>query len=97
VNRALTRLEDQSVIERDSAGAAVLARSAARDVSQHVGDALAAQQALYVRKQARIAEMQEYARTRSCRRALLLGHFGEALAERCGGCDNCDHPLAGAA
>ena len=30
--------------------------------------------------------------TASCRRALLLRHFGEEPAERCGNCDNCLNP-----
>ncbi|PWG02545.1 DNA helicase RecQ [Sphingosinicella humi] len=32
--------------------------------------------------------------TASCRRALLLRHFGEAPPERCGNCDNCLSPPA---
>ena len=32
-----------------------------------------------------------------CRRAMLLAHFGEALAQRaCSGCDYCDDPAAAA-
>jgi len=33
--------------------------------------------------------------TTSCRRQLLLGHFGETLAEPCGHCDNCIEPVPG--
>ncbi|UFS58065.1 RecQ family ATP-dependent DNA helicase [Subtercola endophyticus] len=38
----------------------------------------------------RAAMMREYAETRSCRRQVLLGYFGENLPEPCGNCDTCD-------
>jgi ATP-dependent DNA helicase RecQ len=38
----------------------------------------------------RIEMMRGYAETTDCRRRLLLGYFGEQLAEPCGRCDNCD-------
>ena len=38
--------------------------------------------------EARIEVMERYARDRSCRRAALIGYFGERLA-RCAGCDVC--------
>jgi ATP-dependent DNA helicase RecQ len=31
----------------------------------------------------------------TCRRAILLGHFGEDPPERCGNCDNCLAPPTG--
>lgn len=37
----------------------------------------------------RIAAMEHYARTGRCRRAALIGWFGERL-DRCSGCDNCN-------
>jgi superfamily II DNA helicase RecQ len=36
----------------------------------------------------RIAAMEHYARTSRCRRAALIGWFGERL-KGCSGCDNC--------
>ena len=34
-----------------------------------------------------------YCTTQACRRALVLGHFGEALPQgSCTGCDRCDDP-----
>ncbi len=38
--------------------------------------------------------MQRYAEATTCRRALLLGHFGEMRGTECGNCDNCSHPRA---
>jgi ATP-dependent DNA helicase RecQ len=38
--------------------------------------------------EARIQAVEEYARERRCRRARLVGYFGEVLA-RCAGCDQC--------
>ena len=36
-----------------------------------------------------------YCTTQACRRALVLGHFGEALPQgSCTGCDCCDDPEA---
>ncbi|MBV8600028.1 MAG: ATP-dependent DNA helicase RecQ [Candidatus Eremiobacteraeota bacterium] len=45
-----------------------------------------------------LAQMQRYAESKACRRALLLAHFGEAYPARpCGGCDVCaSEPLLAA-
>ncbi|MFS0866475.1 ATP-dependent DNA helicase RecQ [Microbacterium sp. 179-B 1A2 NHS] len=37
----------------------------------------------------RIDTMREYAETRRCRRQVLLGYFGQEVAEPCGHCDTC--------
>src|SRR5262249_20081871 len=44
------------------------------------------------RAQARIAAVESYATGRGCRRAMLVGYFGERL-ERCAGCDRCRRRL----
>ena len=42
------------------------------------------------RELAKLLWMQRYARHRACRRAFLLGYFGESAgSRRCGGCDRC--------
>jgi len=41
-----------------------------------------------------LRKMQHYAETAECRRAVLLGYFGETLDAACGGCDNCLAPRA---
>jgi ATP-dependent DNA helicase RecQ len=89
VARALTRLEDLGAIERDASGAARLVLRA-RDVGRRVDSAVDAQAALREANQRRIEEMRAYARSRDCRRALLLAHFGEESKTPCTGCDNCD-------
>ena len=61
-----------------------------RDLRRSVGAALEAQAALAERNRARVDEMRAYARSRGCRRELLLAHFGATLEEGCAGCDNCD-------
>jgi len=42
-----------------------------------------------------LQQMVHYAESAACRRAVLLGYFGETYAEpNCGGCDNCLNPRA---
>jgi ATP-dependent DNA helicase RecQ len=97
VQRAVARLEDRGVLDRDAEGAVSLNTAALRDIATHVGEALNAQEALRTRQGDRVEEIRAYARARNCRRATLLAHFGESLGGGCSGCDNCDHPLQGAA
>jgi ATP-dependent DNA helicase RecQ len=97
VQRAVARLEDRGVLDRDAEGAVSLNTAALRDLATHVGEALNAQEALRTRQGDRVEEIRAYARARNCRRATLLAHFGESLGGDCSGCDNCDHPLQGAA
>jgi ATP-dependent DNA helicase RecQ len=89
LSRALARLEDAGVIERELSGMVRLL-GRARDVRRRVSSAVEAQEALRESNQRRIEEMRTYARTRTCRRAQLLSHFGEELGPPCTGCDNCD-------
>ena len=42
----------------------------------------------------RVEMMRGYAESRGCRRAYLLGYFGEDLPEPCGNCDTCLQPVA---
>jgi ATP-dependent DNA helicase RecQ len=95
VERVLSRLEDQGLIRREL-DQVVLRASTARDFQGPVDTAVEAQTSLVERRRARISAMQAYARSRGCRRAALLAHFGEALQGGCTGCDNCDHPLEAA-
>jgi ATP-dependent DNA helicase RecQ len=91
--RALARLEDESVIERTPTGAACLNRTTL-DLSAEIDAAGEGQAQIIEANRMRIDLLQAYAKLRSCRRAFLLAHFGEELKVACTGCDNCDHPLA---
>ena len=45
-------------------------------------------------ERARLNALAQLVETSECRRAILLRHFGEHPAERCGNCDNCLSPPA---
>lgn len=60
-------------VDPDSAGKAAAAAAAARRRLD----------------QSRVEMVRSYAETRSCRRQLLLGYFGEPFEAPCGTCDNC--------
>jgi ATP-dependent DNA helicase RecQ len=95
VSRAVSRLEDQGVVGRDRKGKVRLLHRRA-DLGYTVSAAAEAQQAHRESNQARVEAISAYARLRSCRRHYLLAYFGDQLEGACSGCDNCDHPLAGA-
>jgi ATP-dependent DNA helicase RecQ len=44
----------------------------------------------------RVEMMRAYAERHGCRRAFLLGYFGESFDPPCGNCDNCDRGLSAA-
>jgi ATP-dependent DNA helicase RecQ len=48
-------------------------------------------------QRSRLEMMRSYAETRWCRRAFILGYFGEDFSPPCGGCDVCDAADAGEA
>jgi len=41
----------------------------------------------------KLEDMMRYGQSATCRWAHLLEYFGESLAEPCGTCDNCRHPI----
>lgn len=41
----------------------------------------------------KLQRVKDYAQAVNCRRKVLLQYFGEELADDCGKCDICDHPL----
>ena len=86
---AVARLEDRGALVRDATGLVTL-RDAAAVPDAEIHAAVDAHAKLRETFQARVEPMQAYARTRECRRALLLGHFGDSTEFTCSGCDNCD-------
>ncbi|MCU1482464.1 MAG: recombinase RecQ [Subtercola sp.] len=102
ISRLLGLLEDAGVIvaAADSltavgtAGTAVMGTDAA-SADPITADEAVARTAQHAASRQRVehsraAMMREYAETRSCRRQVLLGYFGENLPEPCGNCDTCD-------
>jgi ATP-dependent DNA helicase RecQ len=88
--RLLLALQDQQVLTVDSADGGFQIRAGAtangmvERINWHV---------LERRRRGEVAKltaMQQYALTRSCRRAFVLRYFGdESVTDRCSGCDNC--------
>ncbi|MCU1478439.1 MAG: recombinase RecQ [Subtercola sp.] len=86
IGRMLGLLDEAGVITIDAdrlTAAPVSATMAARKATAHAGT----RQRI---EHSRAAMMQEFAETRSCRRQVLLGYFGENLPLPCGNCDTCD-------
>jgi ATP-dependent DNA helicase RecQ len=90
---AVARLEDHGVLRRDATGRVRLGDAAVVEEAD-IHAAVGAQEKLREANRARLEPMHAYARTRGCRRALLLEHFGDASVSHCSGCDNCDIALA---
>jgi ATP-dependent DNA helicase RecQ len=86
---AVARLEEQGALSRNATGRITLTDTGrARNVDLQA--AVRAQEQLREAQRARLEPMHAYARTRECRRALLLNYFGDTSGVCCSGCDNCD-------
>jgi ATP-dependent DNA helicase RecQ len=59
------------------------------NMEQSVGAAVAAEELRARVERSRLEMMRSYAETTWCRRALLLGYYGQELRPPCGKCDNC--------
>ena len=87
------RLQDAGAVEVDDDGRleAVAGDGAMADA---VVTAAEAEQARHAFDLSRVEMMRSYAeRRRGCRRAFILGYFGEAFTPPCGNCDICDRGL----
>jgi ATP-dependent DNA helicase RecQ len=82
----LTLLVDTAAVELSSSGAVLRPGRDERDV---VAAALQRQEDRERIDRSRIDMLRGYAETRRCRRHVLLGYFGQELAEPCGNCDTC--------
>jgi ATP-dependent DNA helicase RecQ len=87
VERAITWLDELDAIRTDPTGEI----HAEMEVDPNAAAEQAAQRHERHRRVARtrLEMMRQYANTSGCRRAFLLGYFGEAFEPPCGSCDNC--------
>jgi ATP-dependent DNA helicase RecQ len=93
---ALHRLEEAGAVETRPDGT-VRAVTGAEEAEQAVDDAAAAEEARLAFDRSRVEMMRSYAEHNRCRRAFLLGYFGEEFSAPCGRCDICDRGLGGSA
>jgi ATP-dependent DNA helicase RecQ len=85
----LHRLEDAGVVSvRETGAVEPIAPPAAIDAA--VETAAGAEHDREAFDRSRVEMMRAYAERRGCRRAFLLGYFGEEYEPPCGNCDNCD-------
>jgi ATP-dependent DNA helicase RecQ len=94
---ALGRLEDAGAVEVRPDGEVEAVPDV--ELAAAVREAAAAQEHRREFDRSRVAMMRAYAETRSCRRAFVLGYFGEPFDPPCGNCDVClsgdPQPVAG--
>jgi ATP-dependent DNA helicase RecQ len=90
---ALHRLEETGAVEVHEDGS-VQAAAPPDELDQAVEEAATAEEQRLAFDRSRIEMMRSYAETRGCRRAFILGYFGEEFDPPCGNCDNCDRGLA---
>ncbi len=80
-------LEHAGAVTVTEAGA-VKATASPAEVEQAVQDSARAAEERHAFDRSRVDMMRAYAERRGCRRAFILGYFGEALEPPCGNCDN---------
>jgi ATP-dependent DNA helicase RecQ len=89
---ALHRLEDAGAVDVREDGR-VKVTASGRALEEAIDQAAEAEEQRHAFGQSRVEMMRSYAEHRHCRRALLLGYFGEEFDPPCGNCDNCDQGL----
>ena len=89
---ALHRLEETGAVDlREDGTAVMVAPPDALDDAVAAAAQAESERAAFDRS--RIEMMRAYAEHDGCRRAFLLGYFGEEYTPPCGNCDNCDAGL----
>jgi ATP-dependent DNA helicase RecQ len=92
---ALHRLEDAGAVQTRSDGT-VRAIASEERIEKAVDDAATAEEQRLAFDRSRVEMMRSYSEHHGCRRAFILGYFGEQFSPPCGRCDNCDRGLGGA-
>ena len=87
---AVHRLEEAGAVEVSEQDGAVRATARGELLAEAVDVAAAAEDDRHHYELSRVEMSRAYAERRGCRRALILGYFGEAFTPPCGNCDNCD-------
>jgi ATP-dependent DNA helicase RecQ len=91
VARALARLEEHAMVKSLPTGAVILLGKKS-DPDAVAEGAVENQEQRREAQQKRVELVRIWAELDSCRRAFLLGHFGERFEQPCNNCDNCDRP-----
>jgi ATP-dependent DNA helicase RecQ len=86
------QLEDAGAVEVREDGR-VQAVAETDEMEQAIDAAAEGEQARHAFERSRVEMMRAYAERRGCRRAFILGYFGEEFDPPCGNCDNCDRGL----
>jgi ATP-dependent DNA helicase RecQ len=89
---AIHRLEDAGFVEERDDGT-VRACEGEAQLEDAVERAAAAEESRHAFDRSRVDMIRAYAERRGCRRAFILGYFGEEFEPPCGNCDNCDAGL----
>jgi ATP-dependent DNA helicase RecQ len=92
---ALHRLENAGAVAVREDGKVRATASGSR-LEEAVDEAATAEEQRHAFDRSRVEMVRSYAEHRGCRRAFLLGYFGEEYEPPCGNCDNCDRGLGGA-
>lgn len=89
---AVHRLEETGFVDVQDDGR-VLAVGGEDGLDDAVEAAARAEEDRHAFDRSRVEMMRAYAERRECRRAFILGYFGEAFEPPCGSCDVCDAGL----
>lgn len=90
---ALHRLQEAGAVEARPDGKVRAVAQAGSEMADAVEQAATAEEERLSFNRSRVEMMRSYAEHRSCRRAFVLGYFGEGFEPPCGCCDNCDAGL----
>ena len=90
---AVHRLQEAGAVEISDEGR-VRAVMVAEEMQAAVDAAAEAEAERHAFELSRVEMIRAYAERRDCRRAFILGYFGEDYDPPCGNCDNCDRGLS---